>query len=183
MSEGDVKLHLGCGPKHIEGFVHVDALDYPHVDHVGRVDDLTFIEDGTVTLIYASHVLEHFGRHEYQDVLREWYRVLKPGGVLRLGVPDFGACARLYADGQISDLEMIRGLICGGQKDEYDYHKIIFDEKSLSSALHDVGYSETRLWDWRETEHAEMDDFSQAYIPHMAKDTGTLVSLNMEAVK
>lgn len=183
MSVTDLKLHLGCGPKHIPGFVHVDALDYPHVDHVAPVDDLAFVEDGTVSLIYASHVLEHFGRHEYQDVLREWHRALKPGGVLRLGVPDFGACALLYADGKIPDLEMIRGLICGGQKDDYDYHKIIFDEKSLSAALREIGYRETRLWDWRETEHANMDDFSQAYIPHMEKDTGTLVSLNMEAVK
>ena len=55
------KLHLGCGLKRIPGWFHVDALDYPHIDHVGRVEDLSFIGDGSVEVIYAAHVLEHFG--------------------------------------------------------------------------------------------------------------------------
>ena len=93
------KLHLGCGAKRIPGWFHVDALDFPHVDHRGPVEDLGFIADGTVELIYASHVLEHFGRRTYMDVLREWRRVLRPGGVLRLAVPDFAAAARLYLAG------------------------------------------------------------------------------------
>ena len=57
------------------------------------------------------------------------------------------------------------------------------NEASLSADLKEVGFSETRLWDWRTTEHAHMDDYSQAYIPHMDKENGTLVSLNIEAVK
>ncbi|MEQ9660925.1 MAG: methyltransferase domain-containing protein [Parasphingopyxis sp.] len=178
-----LKLHLGCGPKHIPGFFHIDALDGDHVDHVGPVDRLDTFEDESVSLIYASHLLEHFGRREYMDVLREWYRVIEPGGVLRLGVPDFAACAKLYTEGKLDSIEQIRGLICGGQKDEYDYHKMIFDRQSLHDALIEVGFSSTRLWDWRDTEHADLDDFTQAYIPHMAKDTGTLMSLNLEAVK
>ncbi|MGP1282793.1 MAG: methyltransferase domain-containing protein [Parasphingopyxis sp.] len=185
MSTGSTeKLHLGCGSKHIEGFFHVDALDYPHVDHQGPADDLSFIESDTVGLIYACHILEHFGRAEYMDVLREWHRVLRPGGVLRLAVPDFAACARLYAEGALErGIEDIRGLLCGGQRDEYDYHKIIFDEERLADDLKTVGFAETRLWDWRETEHSDLDDYSQSYLPHMDKDNGTLMSLNIEAVK
>ena len=38
-------------------------------------------------------------------------------------------------------------------------------------------------YDWRETEHSEFDDHSQAYIPHMDKDNGTLISLNVECIK
>ena len=37
--------------------------------------------------------------------------------------------------------------------------------------------------DWRDTEHSELDDFSQSYLPHMDKDNGKLMSLNIEAVK
>lgn len=37
---------------------------------------------GSIALIYASHLLEHFGRYQYKDVLKEWFRVLQPGGVL-----------------------------------------------------------------------------------------------------
>ncbi|MEQ8923929.1 MAG: hypothetical protein RIE60_24290, partial [Roseovarius sp.] len=74
-------------------------------------------------------------------------------------------------------------LVTGGQRDQYDFHGMIFDEAALSEALKEVGFSETRLWDWRETEHSHMDDYSQAYLPHMDKENGVLVSLNIEAVK
>ena len=178
------KIHLGCGVKHIEGWFHVDALNLPHVDHVGRVEELDFIPDNTVKLIYACHVLEHFGRKTYMDALREWFRVLAPGGVLRLAVPDFEAAAKLYLSGTLPrGIEDVRGLVTGGQRDQYDFHGMIFDEASLSDALKKVGFSEVRRWDWRTTEHAGMDDYSQAYMPHMDKENGTLVSLNLEAVK
>jgi len=174
------KLHLGCGVKHIEGYYHVDALDYPHVDHVGPVDDLSFINDGTVEHIYACHLLEHFGRKEHMSVLREWRRVLKPGGTLRLAVPDYEACAKLYTEGKV-DLPTILGLMMGGQRDQYDFHKMVFDEKSLTQYLIEAGFSEVYRWDWRKTDHFEMDDYSQAYLPHMDKENGVLVSLNLEA--
>lgn len=178
------KLHLGCGVKHIPGFYHVDALDYPHVDRIGPVEDLSFIADGSVELIYACHVLEHFGRKEYRDVLAEWCRVLAPGGVLRIAVPDFRAAAELYLDPSNDfALPQVLGLLVGGQRDQYDYHKMVFDEETLSAALIEVGFSSTRRWDWRTTEHSGLDDYSQAYLPHMAKDTGRLVSLNLEGVK
>lgn len=176
------KLHLGCGVKHFPGWFHVDALDYPHVDHIGPVDDLPFIENNTSGLIYACHLLEHFGRKTFARALSEWHRVLRPGGVLRLAVPDFEACARLYLDGKLErGLEDIRGLVIGGQRDKYDFHGMIFDEADLTAALLDVGFGDVRRWDWRATEHREVDDYSQAYLPHMDKENGTLVSLNIEA--
>ena len=82
-----MKLHLGCGKRFIPGFIHIDAVDYPHVDHVSSIDHLSFIQDGTVDLIYNCHVLEHFKRREVDRVLQEWRRVLKPGGVLLVAVP------------------------------------------------------------------------------------------------
>jgi len=176
------RLHLGCGVKHIPGYFHIDALDYPHVDHIGPVDNLDFIADATVDHIYACHLLEHFGRKEYAAVLKEWRRVLKKGGTLRLAVPDYEACARLYVDGKLPDgLPTILGLMMGGQRDQYDFHKMVFDERSLTSYLKDAGFSKVYRWNWRETEHAGMDDYSQAHLPHMDKENGRLVSLNLEA--
>lgn len=176
------KLHLGCGPKHLDGYFHIDALDYAHVDHIGPVDDLGFIKDAQVEHIYACHLLEHFGRTKHAKVLREWRRVLKPGGTLRIAVPDFEACAKLYVAGKLDNgLETIRGLLMGGQKDEYDYHYVAFDKATLSRTLLDVGFSSVSEWDWRTTDHADMDDYSQAYLPHMDKENGVLVSLNLEA--
>lgn len=176
------RLHLGCGVKHIPGYFHVDALDYPHVDHIGPVDQLDFIPDGAVEHIYACHLLEHFDRAEFMNVLREWRRVLKTGGTLRLAVPDYEACAKLYVDGGLEGgLPTILGLMMGGQRDQYDFHKMAFDEQSLTGYLKQAGFRDIYRWDWRETDHAGMDDYSQAYLPHMDKENGTLVSLNLEA--
>lgn len=178
-----MKLHLGCGPRYIPGFIHVDAQPATHVDIVGPVEKLS-MSDASVDLIYASHVLEHFGRHEYKAVLQEWYRVLIPGGVLRLSVPDFAACAAIYYENGLADgLTGLVGLVVGGQRDRYDFHKMIFDEEFLRRELLDVGFWEVRRWDWRLTEHADFDDYSQAHLPHLCKDTGRLMSLNLEAVR
>jgi predicted SAM-dependent methyltransferase len=179
-----LKLHLGCGMRHIPGYVHVDVLDAPHIDHRCSVDNLCDFADGSVDLIYASHVLEHFGRHEVEAVLRGWYRVMRPGGVLRIAVPDFSSVVALYEQEGLQDgFSGLIGLICGGQRNQYDFHKIIFDESFLSFLLKKVGFSGVRRWDWRTTEHANIDDFSQSYIPHMNKEKGQLMSLNVEATK
>jgi len=181
---GPRKLHLGCGRKYIPGFYHVDILPLPHIDLVSRVERLPSIANDSVELIYAAHVLEHFSRKEYRAVLVEWFRVLERGGVLRLAVPDFAACAKLYHEQGLKDgLTGLVGLIVGGQRDEYDYHRMVFDEPLLTRELLSVGFREVSRWDWRTTEHAQVDDYSQAYLPHLDKTHGTLMSLNLEAVK
>ena len=91
-----MKLHLGCRKKYIKGFLHVDLLDLSHIDYKTSVNNLSFAKDNTVDLIYSSHVLEHFVKNEYKDVLLEWYRVLKIGGILRISVPDFKAVVDHY---------------------------------------------------------------------------------------
>ena len=176
-----MKLHLGCGQRHIPGFVHVDMQAAPHVDIVGPVERLP-IRDASASLIYASHVLEHFGRYACKAVLQEWFRVLAPGGTLRLSVPDFAACAAIYYEsGLVDGLSGLVGLIVGGQRDAYDFHKMVFDEPFLRRELESVGFTRVRRWDWRNTEHTTVDDYSQAYIPHLEKQNGRLMSLNLEA--
>jgi predicted SAM-dependent methyltransferase len=76
-----MKLHLGCGKRYIPGYVHIDAVDYPHIDHVASIDNLSFISDLSIEVIYNCHVLEHFKRKEVERVLHEWFRVLKPRNI------------------------------------------------------------------------------------------------------
>jgi predicted SAM-dependent methyltransferase len=179
-----LRLHIGCGLRFIPGFKHVDIIEAPHIDYRCSVDNLCDFSDASVDMIYASHVLEHFGRHEVLPVLKGWYRVLKPGGLLRIAVPDFAAVVALYEQEGLQDgFSGLVGLICGGQRNQYDFHKIIFDQKFLTYLLEKVGFRDVNRWDWRTTEHANIDDFSQSYIPHMDKTGGTLVSLNLEALK
>ena len=179
----NLKLHLGCGKKFIPGFIHIDALRYDHIDYCQQVSKLDNFSSSSVSLIYACHVLEHFSRWKYKEVLKEWHRVLEPGGVLRLSVPNFAACAKLYYEkGLQAGLTGLVGLVVGGQRDEYDYHGMIFDESLLSNSLIEAGFTDVRHWDWKEVEHGHIDDYSQAYLPHMDKEHGVLMSLNLEAI-
>ena len=180
-----MKLHLGCDKRFIPGFVHIDLADYPHIDHRHDVRSLPMIADASADLVYACHILEYFDRVEVQAVLAEWTRVLKPGGVLRLAVPDFEALIAVYAETR--DLNRVIGPLYGrwpvpGTVTTI-YHRTVYDFASLKSVLEAAGLEKARRWDWRATEHAGTDDYSQAYFPHMAKEQGRLISLNVEATK
>ena len=176
-----MKLHLGCGKRHIPGFVHIDAVDYPHVDHVSTIDNLSFVPDDSVQLIYTCHVLEHFKRQEVVRVLKEWYRVIEPGGSLRVSVPDFFAICKVYS--KYEDINLVIGPLFGRQDYLYNIHYNVFDFNSLSICLKEAGFKNIKQYEWKNTEHAEIDDFSQAYIPHMDKENGILISLNVECIK
>ena len=183
-----MKLHLGCGKKYLKGYVHIDLADYPHIDYKSRIDKLPMIDNESVDLIYVSHALEYFDQYEVKDVLSEWYRKLKHGGILRLAVPDFQKLITVYKE--TNDLLKIIGPLYGRWKVPGSnlilYHKIVYDEKLLINVLKSVGFTEVRNWSWREVfigENKDFDDYSQAYFPHMDKENGLLISLNIEAIK
>jgi len=175
------KLHIGCGNRYIPGFVHIDIRKLPHVDYVTSADKLDMFDDNSVDLIYSCHVLEHFGRQQIEHVLKEWHRVLKVGGILRLAVPDFEKLVEVYL--KTGDLRLIIGSLVGRQDYPENTHYIVFDYASLSEALTKAGFKNIHRYDWRQTIHKDYDDYSQAYIPHMDKQHGILISLNMEAAK
>lgn len=175
-----MKLHLGCGTKHIEGWVNVDARPLEGVDLVDDIR-LTSLEPNSADVIYASHVLEHIGRLEYMEVLARWFTLLKPGGILRVAVPDMEQVVNHYNEFQ--NLIILRGFLWGGQTYAQNYHYCGWDFKTLRADLASVGFQKIYRYDWRNTEHAHIDDFSQTYLPHMDKTNGTLMSLNVEAIK
>ena len=63
------------------------------------------------------------------------------------------------------------------------YHRTCYDFKSLKTLLENNGFTDVSVYDWRGTEHSHIDDHSQAYLPHMDKEHGTLISLNVECKK
>ena len=175
------KLHLGCGKKYIPGWINIDIVAIHPDVKIDDVSELQTIKDGSIDLIYASHVLEHFGRHEVEDVLKIWNKKLTQNGLIRLSVPDFESVCKRYL--QTYNIAEVLGLVSGGQRSIYDYHKVVFDFNSLSLLLQKCGFTNARRYNWAETEHNLIDDFSQAYLPHMDKENGMLMSLNVEANK
>ena len=176
-----MNIHLGCGKRYIENWINIDIASEDLRVINDDVSVLNSISDESVSEIYASHVLEHFGRHQVEKVLEVWFRKLKRGGILRIAVPDFEAVCKRYMEKK--DIRELIGFTSGGQRSEYDYHKIIFDFYSLKNLLEKVGFENVERYDWKLTSHSHIDDYSQSYLPHMDKENGTLMSLNVEATK
>ena len=97
-----MKLNLGCGDKILAGYVNVDVAPSragKKPDVICDLHRLESFEDGAAEEILAVHVVEHFWRWEVVDVLREWARVLKPGGSMILECPNLlSACQQFLAD-------------------------------------------------------------------------------------
>jgi predicted SAM-dependent methyltransferase len=169
------RLHIG-GKVRREGWEVIDAIPGPHVDHVGDAADLARFPDATFKEVYASHVLEHFDYHERIGlVLREWRRVLVPGGNLYVSVPDLERLCHLYLtpglapEGRFHVMRMM----FGGHIDAYDYHVAGIDEHFLARELQAAGYSAGR----RVAAFNLFDDTS------VMQFLGVPISLNMVATR
>ena len=175
-----LKLHLGCGTKHLKDYINIDIRYLPGVDEVNNIQFLRNYKENSVDEIYACHVLEHFGRWEYKSVLERWFKILKPGGILRLAVPNFEAICQYYI--KTSDLKDLMGLLYGGQDYEENYHYVTFDKNYLSKDLISIGFKDIAPYDSTAAPFSTIDDFSKAFLPH--KDAkGILMSLNIIASK
>jgi predicted SAM-dependent methyltransferase len=130
------KLNLGSGLQKIPGFINIDRK-------IGlEAFPLTSYAHESVDEIRASHILEHFPHSETATVLKDWVRTLRPGSWLKIAVPDFQWIA---AHCKRNDLP-IEGYLMGGQTDESDYHKAIFDEPKLTHLLREAGLVDIQHW-------------------------------------
>ena len=121
----------------------------------------------TVDEIVASHVLEHFPFGQVKEVLRDWIRALKPGGRLRIAVPDFWKIASQYfASPDSITFGLAQRRLMGGQSDENDFHRSIFDFDRLYELMQSEGLRVVGRW--------------QSEIVDCARDE---ISLNLEGRK
>ncbi len=146
-------LHIGCGNERIEEFVNVDCRRTEATDIVTIGWRLDSIGAASVDYVYARHVLEHMHRADAERAIREWRRVLRPGGLLHLVVPNIEFHARqllgLVACPQAQDQadHALAGFY-GWQNPEHggseiDTHKWGYTPSSLQAALVAAGFTPT----------------------------------------
>lgn len=164
MQTEDLKLCLGGGDFCPPSFVNVDRTCG------GEVYPLSY-ESDSVADIYASHVLEHFGNREVDAVLRDWVRVLKPGGRIRLAVPDCDYVARKLL-AKNPDSEPLGSYLLGGQTDANDFHRSIFNEERLRDMMERAGLENIRPW------VTELEDCARLPVSLNLEGTKSGLSLN-----
>jgi predicted SAM-dependent methyltransferase len=170
-----IRLHIG-GKIHNGSWRILNIQPGPNVDYVGSCVDLSFLEAGSVSEIYASHVLEHLSyRLELPLALREFYRVLQPGGALSLSVPDLDILVDIYRDPAATPNEqwLAISMLFGGHSDAHDVHKTGFSFKYIHQWLADAGFFEIQ----RVTDFNYFKDSSATVL------MGRKISLNISARK
>jgi predicted SAM-dependent methyltransferase len=93
------RLNLGCGPQPRAGWLNVDKQPYAGVDACGDLCAGLPLRSDSVDAIVAMHVLQDLAWPELPAALAEMRRLLKPGGVLRLGLPDLDRAIDAYRHG------------------------------------------------------------------------------------
>lgn len=184
-------LNLGCFNKKLPGFINIDIREEVSPDIVDNCFTLNKFKSESVDLIYSCHMLEHLSPEESDQALARWFRILKPGGTLRLAVPDVEKACLLYL--LTKNINLVKTIFWGSQKHDFDYHKNGWDFESLKIKLIENGFSAVHRWNWWEIEpHSFIDDYSQSYWPRkdilyqngkIVDVNGILLSLNVECVK
>lgn len=96
ISDNRHMLNIGCGHRYHRDWTNIDLSPAtPDVIGYNILKGLPF-ETGSFDVVYHSHILEHLSRVDGQTLMQECYRVLKPGGVIRVVVPDLAYSCRLY---------------------------------------------------------------------------------------
>jgi SAM-dependent methyltransferase len=187
-------LHVGCGSKAASGLhksfqapgwteVRLDLDPSVEPDIVASITDMAMVESSSIDAVFSSHNLEHLEAHEVPLALAEFFRVLRPGGMLLATMPDLQSVAKLIADdkleetaytspaGPVTPLDILYGyrpFLAKGASAMA--HRTGFTMRSLGMALRNAGFQEGQLWT------QELDLWAMATRPEETsyQNTGTI---------
>jgi predicted SAM-dependent methyltransferase len=143
----DALVHIGCGPKYIEGMLNIDGNIFQRKDLWLDITLGLPFPDNSICGLYASHIMEHFDVGTVRRLLREFHRVLKPGGTLRIVVPSLEYAVHAYTAEDASRFpdwpdrfSSIGGrfgnfLLCANQ------HRSMFDGPFLEELLNEARFA------------------------------------------
>lgn len=137
-----MRLHIG-GKVRVPGWTVLNILPGPHVDILGDCSDLSAVSDASCSVIYASHVVEHLGYDSaLPRALKEFNRVLAPGGMVLISVPDLDILCRLFTVPELTGPErfFVMRIMFGGRVDAYDVHLVGLTAEFLGTYLNNAGF-------------------------------------------
>ena len=162
-------LNVGCGypsPQNLHARFHssewrevrIDIDPAVQPDFVCSIIALTPIASGSVDAVWSSHNLEHIYQHEVPTALGEFFRVLKPGGLVLLTTPNLQKAAEFVAHdrleheiyrspaGPITPLDMIFGHTASLARGQgFMAHKTGFTLRTLQRLLSETGFADLQM--------------------------------------
>jgi predicted SAM-dependent methyltransferase len=132
----NVFLDVGCGPFKKEGFLGIDIDPSCNPDIVASMDNIP-LPDASVIELRSSHSLEHVTKYDVPRVLQEWKRLLKPGGIAVIEVPDLEWCIHNWLWRKTTDWHM--DTIFGQQTSPGEAHRTGFTYDIMADYLRQAG--------------------------------------------
>ena len=194
-----LQLHIGSGPYVLDGWINLDV--FPAQLSTNVLWGLPFV-DGQCRYIFLSHLLEHlFYPTDAMALLQDIHRILEPGGVVRIVVPDIAQCIAAYqdgdtgffrdrvehwgaGDGQATRLEHFLAYAGAGPDPAwlFEAHKFGYDQETLIRALQRAGFKTILPSTYMASTHSALrvDEHSQIA---SAKHGDRHYSLFIEAIK
>ena len=150
-----LRIYYGCGLTRQPGYLNVDVRWTPAVDLLADLEWCARRFAGQCSEIFMSHVIEHYrspgkGLRRTPETaigaLVAAARALRPGGIVRIAVPDFEALARLYTNGTLPLFPRLLGRLCGAQNYRENVHRCAFDREFLELCLREAGFERFETW-------------------------------------
>jgi len=188
-------INLGSGPNIVSGCINIDFYTTPGIDYGADLRRRLKIADGTVDGIFCEHTIEHLSYKETDQLLQECYRIMKPGAVIRVVLPDIELFIRHYASGDEAWFERWEQLMLTDSTDpERAGRRLATPLQALSFVTQEYGH--VSAWDYRTLEFYLTQSgfreitpvsFRQGRCPELLLDLDEedrkFVSLYLDAVK
>ncbi len=192
LPQGDETIKLNIGSfvyMFYYGWVNIDILDVQqegvtngHIFHQHDVRNGLEYDENTVNLIYTSHFLEHLTPEEGLTFLKEAYRVLRKGAIIRVIVPDAKLLIKKYQEGKLDEYDSLNPIVAKSRTEAerlrallWDHHQSLYDAKALDHTLKMAGFQNVQEMEFEISQSEQMQKETFDSLP--------TVSLCMEAVK
>jgi|SRR5689334_3818524 len=155
-TQSHLKLNVGCGAKRKEGWINVDL--HPAADVKTDARRKLPFRTSSAAVIYSEHFFEHLEYPEEATLfLSESFRVLEPGGLFSVGVPDTELCLRAYVDGKFLGKSLGLPYVewCDTPMHSLNFlfhqggeHKHLYDASTLTNILWKAGFQNAHRRDF-----------------------------------
>ena len=162
MIQKKTKINIGCGKVKLSSWINIDIN--PDADIILDLRTGLPFKSNSIQFIYSEHVLEHFPFHEGQVILKDCFRILSKGGIMRIATPDLDYLIQKY----LSDWKNQEWL----SWPEYEFikskgqminivfswwdHKYLYNDEDLKNQLKIAGFSNPERMDWSASQFPEL---------------------------
>lgn len=163
-----VKLNVGCGTDYKKGWINIDNNSDNNIKRLDLNWDLLKplpIPSNSADYVFSEHFFEHFNIEDAQMIMRDLMRVLKPGGVMRIAMPDLKWVVNNYLHTPINKDPVIKNFGFDFVKTRAEWmnmsfrwwgHQWLYDWEELERRIKDAGFEKIEQCKMKKSKHKDL---------------------------